>query len=213
MSETKSNANSKKHNIIILYVILFLSCTTLIVVNYITIRILSASRAYVNGESSYSKGQNKASRHLITYLYTEDEEHWKLFKEELKIPMGDRLARETLMQNGNDSIAKIGFRAGRNKEEDLDDLIWVFKNFNSVPFLKKAINEWANADKLVNQLLEKGIEINKRIKTEKLDQQTKHKITYEISVLCDNLDTAADTFSNIVGDGTREIKDNLIVLK
>ncbi|MDI5897155.1 sensor histidine kinase [Flavobacterium yafengii] len=211
MSEIKNYVNSKK-NIIILYIIMFSSCITLIILNYTTIRILSASRAYVNGESSYSKGQNKASRHLISYLYTENDKHWKLFEEELKIPLGDQVARVALSKNLDEDIVKRGFRAGKNKEEDLDDMIWIFKNFNSVPFLKKAIHKWENADELVNRLLKKGIEIHKKIETTKLDEQTKNKITSEINILCDNLDNSADNFSNIVGDGSREIKDHLIVL-
>lgn len=212
MTEIQNKTNSKNKNIVILYVILFFSCSSLIVINYITIRILSASRAYVYGESSYSKGQNIASRHLITYLYTENEKHWVLFNNELRIPLGDQLARVTLIKNNNDALAKIGFRVGKNKEEDLDDMIWIFKNFKSVPFLKEAINEWAKADELINQLHKRGIEIHKRITTEKLDESTKHKITSEISILCEKLTTTANEFSNIVGNGTRKIKDNLIVI-
>jgi K+-sensing histidine kinase KdpD len=212
MAEIKNNAKSKNHNIILLYIILFFSCTSLIVINYITIRILSASRAYINGESQYSKGQNKASRHLITYLYTENNKSWESFKKEISVPLGDQFARVALTKNLNDSITKIGFRAGRNKEGDLDDLIWVFKNFNSVPFLKKAILEWTNADESVNQLHTMGIEVHEKIKTKKLDLQTKHELSAEISLICEKLGAAADRFSNIVGDGTREIKDNLIVI-
>jgi signal transduction histidine kinase len=212
MTEIKNNSKSKNHNIILLYIILFFSCTSLIIINYITIRILSASRAYINGESHYSKGQNKASRHLITYLYTENNKSWKSFNDELSVPLGDQLARVALTKNLNDSIAKKGFRAGRNKEGDLDDLIWVFKNFNTVPFLKKAIYEWENADELVNQLHEMGVEVHKKIKSGKLDEQKKHELSSEISSLCEKLGAAADKFSNIVGDGTREIKDNLIVI-
>jgi signal transduction histidine kinase len=210
MTEIKNK--SKNHNIIILYIILFFSCTSLIIINYITIRILSASRAYINGESHYSKGQNKASRHLITYLYTENNKSWESFNEELSVPLGDQFARVALTRDLNDSIAKKGFRAGRNKEGDLDDLIWVFKNFNTVPFLKKAIYEWKNADEFVNELHKMGIEIHKKIKSGTLNEQKKHEISSEISSLCEKLGAAADKFSNIVGDGTREIKDNLIVI-
>ncbi|WP_268847185.1 sensor histidine kinase [Flavobacterium aestivum] len=212
MAEIKNHSKSKNHNIILLYIILFFSCTSLIIINYITITILSTSRAYINGESHYSKGQNKASRHLITYLYTENDKSWKSFNEELSVPLGDQLARIALTHNLDDSIAKKGFRAGRNKEGDLDDLIWVFKNFNTVPFLKRAIYEWKNADKLVNQLHEMGVEVHEKIKSGTLDEKTKHELSSKINSLCEKLGVAADKFSNIVGDGTREIKGILIVI-
>ncbi|MGZ9677466.1 hypothetical protein [Flavobacterium sp. GNP001] len=51
---------------------------------------MSVSRAYVNGESHYSKGQKDATRYLITYIYTKDSIQWKLFKEELSVPIGDQ---------------------------------------------------------------------------------------------------------------------------
>lgn len=212
MSKIKSGINSKSKNIIILYIVLFFSCASLIITNYITIRILSGSRAYVNGESSYSKGQNKASRHLITYLFTENDNHWKWFKEEIKIPLGDQKARIALINNLDDNIIKNGLRTAKNKEEDLDDMIWIFKNFHSVPFLNDAINEWTEADSIINQLLKKGNEIHNKIKSNTLDPQTKSQLSSEISIMCDQLSTNADNFSDIVGDGSREIKDNLIII-
>lgn len=212
MRKTKHKARPKKNNIILLYVILFFSCISLIIINYITIRILSASRAYVNGESHYSKGQNKASRHLITYLYTEDNKSWESFNTEISVPLGDLAAREAMTQNLNDSITKNGFRAGRNKEADLDDLIWVFKNFKSVPFLKKAISEWKEADGLVKRLQKKGFELHHKITSHQLDEQTRRQLLSEINVLCEKLGLVADQFSDTVGDGTREIKNNLIVI-
>ena len=72
MSESKIVGNFKLRNIFIPLIIVILSCSSLIVINYLTIKILSASRAYVNGESHYSKGQKDATRHLITYLFTKD---------------------------------------------------------------------------------------------------------------------------------------------
>src|SRR6187200_655879 len=84
-------------NVLILLSVIILSCTFLIFINFFTIKILSSNRAYVNGESHYSKGQKDAVRHLITYLHTQEEEQWKLFKEELKVPQGDGIARIALL--------------------------------------------------------------------------------------------------------------------
>ncbi|MGG7034557.1 MAG: sensor histidine kinase [Flavobacterium sp.] len=212
MSGIMNGKDLRKNNVMILFIILFFSCTSLIVINYITIRILSGSRAYVNGESQYSKGQNKASRYLITYLYTENEKDWELFKEEINVPLGDQVARNALVNNLDENFAKEGFRAGKNKEDDLDDMIWIFKNFKSVAFLKEAIAEWKNADELVNQLNEIGLDLHEKIRTGKLSEQTKLQFSSEISSHCEKLGMVADNFSNIVGDGTRKMKDYLIVI-
>lgn len=72
MSKLQALKNFRFPNVFILILVVFISCALLICINFFTIKILSANRAYVNGESHYSKGQKDASRHLITYLFTKD---------------------------------------------------------------------------------------------------------------------------------------------
>lgn len=59
-------------NIFIPLLVVTISCAFLIISNYFTIKILSASRSYINSESHYSKGQKDATRHLTIYLLTND---------------------------------------------------------------------------------------------------------------------------------------------
>ena len=72
MDKNKLTEKLKVPDIFMVMLMVLFSCAFLILINYFTIRILSASRAYVNGESQYSKGQKEASRHLVTYLYNND---------------------------------------------------------------------------------------------------------------------------------------------
>ncbi|MCC9070703.1 HAMP domain-containing histidine kinase [Flavobacterium sp. F-65] len=211
MPKTKIIENLKLPNVYILLLIVFLSCTLLIFINFFTIKILSANRAYVNGESHYSKGQKDAVRHLITYLYTADKEQWKLYKEELKVPQGDGIARILLLENGDINVIKNGLRDGRNHEKDLDDMIWLFRNFKSVSFLAKAINEWEKADHLVNRLAEIGKDIDEKIRSSTLKTEDQKDILNVISVISDKLTINEREFSNTLGEGTRAIKDLLIL--
>ncbi|MCR4034094.1 MULTISPECIES: sensor histidine kinase [Flavobacterium] len=172
--------------------------------------MLSASRAYVNGESHYSKGQKDASRHLITYLYTKNPNQWKLYLEELKIPQGDGTARITLLKAGDNKIARKGLLIGRNHEEDLDDIIWLFDNFKQVSYLSKAIEEWGKGDKLIFQLFVIGQEINAKINHKLLTLEDQKRYLKEISTISDQLTINQRNFSNILGEGTRKIKDLLI---
>jgi signal transduction histidine kinase len=210
MPKTKDLKYLKKPNIIILLVILF-SCSALIFINCFTIKILSGSRAYVNGESHYSKGQKDAVRHLITYLYTEDTAQWNLYKVELSVPQGDGNARISLTKNPNDTeTAKKGFRAGRNHEKDLEDLIWVFRNFKSIPFIHKAIVEWKQADALIEEINRIGNEIQKEIFNKSLTSASQNKFLSRLSEVSDKLTVNERNFSNTLGQGTREIRDYLI---
>ncbi|MNQ27615.1 Signal-transduction histidine kinase senX3 [compost metagenome] len=202
----------RSSNVFMLLIIVFLSCALLIFFNFFTIKILSANRAYVNGESLYSKGQKDGARHLITYIYTQDKAQWELFKKELKVPQGDGSARIALLNHADDTVIKNGFRAGRNKEEDLDDLIWLFRNFKNVPFLAKAIKEWEQGDNYVKLLAQIGEDVNQKMEISNLDQATKQKFLLEISVLSDKLTINERNFLNTLGQGTNMIKDLLIVI-
>lgn len=211
MSKLKIFKNLHLSNVYILLSIVFLSCALLIFVNFITIKLLSANRAYVNGESHYSKGQKDASRHLITYLYTKDQNQWRLYKEELKVPQGDAAARISLLKKGDNAIARRGFLIGRNHPDDIDDMIWLFINFKKVPFFAKAINEWEQADNLTFKLSLIGKQIDTKIKNNKLTSTDQQKFLQEISHVSDKLTINEREFSNSLGEGTRKIKDLLII--
>ncbi|MBE8725907.1 sensor histidine kinase [Flavobacterium hungaricum] len=210
MLKLQALKNFRFPNVFILILIVFISCALLICINIFTIKILSANRAYVNGESHYSKGQKDASRHLITYLYTKDPQQWKLYLEEIKVPQGDGIARITLLKAGDNQVARNGFLIGRNHEEDLDDVIWLFDNFKNVSFLSKAIDEWGKGDKLIFRLFVIGEQINAKIKRNILTPSDRQKFLHEISTISDSLTINERNFSNILGEGTRKIKGLLI---
>ena len=209
MSQTNFLQKLRSSNLFNLLIIVFLSCGLLIFINFFTIKILSASRAYVNGESHYSKGQKDAVRHLISYIYTQDIREWELYIEEIRVPQGDGIARIALLKDASDTVIKNGFKAARNKEEDLDDMIWLFKNFQKVPFMAKAIKEWGQADNLINQLSRFGNDVRIKVKTSKLDAATRNKMLLEISSLSNKLTVNERNFSNTLGEGTHMIKDLL----
>lgn len=211
MSKSHFFKNFRLPNVFILLLIVFISCALLIFINFFTIKILSANRAYVNGESHYSKGQKDASRHLITYLYTKEPNQWKLYKEELKVPQGDGIARKTLLKAGDNEVARQGFTTGRNHKDDLDDLVWLFVNFKQISFLAKAIHEWEQGDNLINELFIIGTQINAKIQHNILTATDQQKYLYQISDISDKLTINERNFSNTLGEGTRKIKSLLII--
>lgn len=197
-------------NVFVLLLIVFISCALLICINFFTIKTLSANRAYVNGESHYSKGQKDASRHLITYLYTQDPQQWKLYLEELKVPQGEGLARITMMKAGDNKIARQALLVGRNHEADLDDIIWLFDNFKQIPFLAKAIHEWEQGDNLIYELFVIGTQIHAKITHNSLTSQEQRNFLEQIGTISEKLTINERNFSNTLGEGTRKIKDLLI---
>jgi signal transduction histidine kinase len=209
--EKFNNKNSFKFSsVFILLVVIVISCTFLIFLNGFTIKVLSASRAYVNGESHYSKAQKDAVRHLLTYLYTLDKSQWNLYLKEMKVPLGDGKARVGLMNNYSIDKIKQGFLEGRNSYKDLDDIIWLFKNFNTVPFLNKAIREWEEGDRLINELYAIGNKVNDKITKYNLSIVDRQNMLLEISDISEKLTVNERNFSNTLGEGTHVFKNYLI---
>ncbi|KFC59968.1 histidine kinase [Flavobacterium gilvum] len=127
--------------------------------------------------------------------------------------MGDGAARVALLSNNvSDETIKKYFRAGRNSEDDLDNLIWLFRNFKDVPFLAKAIGEWEEGDKMIKELLDFGNEINRSESVSNMDTEVKQKILLQLSIISNKLTVNERNFSNTIGEGTRTIKDVLIII-
>lgn len=211
MSKRLFLKNFRLPNVFVLLLIVFITCALLICINFFTIKILSANRAYVNGESHYSKGQKDASRHLITYLYTKEPIQWQQYIQELKVPQGDAIARKTLLKVGDNEVARLGFTTGRNHKDDLDDLVWLFVYFKEVSFLAKAIHEWEQGDNLINELFIIGTQINAKIQRNTLTAIDQQKFLTQISNISDKLTINERNFSNTLGEGTRKIKSLLII--
>lgn len=129
-----------------------LSCGILGTVNYYTSKTTSALRAYVNGESYYSKGQKDASRQLAFYLIDPDIRFYKQFKKDISIPLGDSIARVNLQKGGHIDTIRAGFIQAKNHPSDAEEMIWLFKNFENVSFMAEAIRIWTEADGLISEL-------------------------------------------------------------
>ena len=79
----------KHKNVSILFVLVFAASAILIFINFYTIKTTSAVRAYINGESEYSKRQKDALLYLLTYIQTEDQQYWNKFEASLDMPIGE----------------------------------------------------------------------------------------------------------------------------
>jgi signal transduction histidine kinase len=212
MLKIKNTSDSQLYTIVIPLAIVIASCSLLILVNFFTIKILSASRAYVNGESHYSKAEKDGTRHLTTYLFTKDLQDWIAFKREIKVPLGDRAARISLLNNHSMEEVKKGFIAGRNDKEDLEAMIWLFKNFKNIPFFKKAISKWTDADNSIDKLVLLGNEIHQRTVKNEIDLTEKKILLSRINNIAAKLSISQSEFSDALGDGTRAIKNYLLLV-
>lgn len=191
-------------------VITIVSCTVLILFNYYTIKILSATRSYVNSESYYSKGHNKAVNHLILFLYTQEEHYWQQFNADLTINFEIEKARIALQKGEKIKIIKNALINGKNSSEDVNDMIWLFKTFQSVPFFEKAMKHWERGDKLNQKLMWLGKNIYLKSKQNGFSDVDRSQQVLAINIISSEISKNQDAFSQCFGDGTRTTKKYLI---
>ncbi len=109
--------------------------------------VLSSARAYVGGESLYSKGQKNAVRWLALYMRTGEEADWQRHLDALAIPLGDRVAQLELEKpHGDDAVIRRGLLQGGNDPDDIDLLINFYRLFRHAPLVSDAVDTWAAAD-------------------------------------------------------------------
>ncbi len=121
------------------------------------IGVLSATRAYVGGESLYSKGQKSAVHALEHYLRSGDESSWRRFQDSLAIPLGDRQAQLELEKPAPDYAAvQRGLLSGGNDPADVQSLIVFYRLFRHVPLVADALDTWAAADQEIVHLQDLG---------------------------------------------------------
>ncbi len=112
--------------------------------------ILSSGRAYIEGESLWSKAHNESIYFLYRYSQTARQEDYDRSMAALAVPIGDQFARVELEKpNPNLDTVRAGMLQGKAHPSDVDNAILLFRFFRSVPLIAKAIDYWAEADDLM----------------------------------------------------------------
>jgi len=183
-----------------------LASAGIIVVNIYCVKILSGARAYVNGESQYSKGQKDASTYLINYIALHNKADYFAFKNSIAIPKGDHAARIALTTLPVDyKVVKEGLLAGRNHPEDIDNMIWLFETFKKVAMFKKAIEIWTEGDGMIHDLDQTGASAHAEIMKGTMSEDEKKSMIAAINRNSAALTIKEEAFSDTLGDISRQI--------
>lgn len=190
--------------------IVVLASAAMIVTNYYTIKILNSTRAYINGESQYSKGQKDASAHLINYIYLGNPADYTAFEKYISIPEGDHIARNAL-KGGDLQSARKGFLQAMNHPDDIDDMIWFFGAFKNVALFNRAVGIWVAGDAMVDQLRETGTQAQQKIVAGKISAAEKKAMIESINNISGGLTIKERDFSDTLGVLCRIIKSYIFI--
>lgn len=169
--------------------------------------VLSSVRAYVSGESHWSKAQKEAVIHLNVYARTHDESHYQKFLDAIEVPLGDKLARIQLQSsNPNLSLAKQGLIKGKNNPDDVQGMIYLFQIFEHTGLLKPSINYWTQGDQLIDKILALAQTLQQHISNGQATLAIVNPLIEQINQLSFDLTTAEDAFSNAVSVASRQVQ-------
>ena len=177
-----------------------------------SVDILSAVRAYVGGESLWSKGQKDAVYHLDRYIGTRDLVDYLRFQNALSVPLGDRQARIALEQDPPDlDAARLGFLAGGNHPDDVDGMIQLFLRFRRVSFMAEAITIWAAADDQLAELSTLAKVVHERIQAGDTGSPELQVLVGTLPELNERLTELEELFSATLGRASRTARQLVLV--
>ena len=120
---------------------------------YTALAVQSGVRAYVAGESQWSKSEKDAFIQLMRYAESGDETAYAEFQTQMSVPLGDHAARLAMAGSELDRDAAVaGLLAGRNSIDDIPMMIRLFRWGGGLPYMRDAIAIWTEADPAILEL-------------------------------------------------------------
>jgi GGDEF domain-containing protein len=124
--------------------------TLMLMLSLISVLVISGLRAYVYGQARWGIGEHRAVEQLRRYAVDGDEATYQRYRDNLAVPLGDRLARLQLQRLHPDyALARRGLLAGGNAPADVTGLIVLFRLLNWQPLMAHAVAVWSSADSLI----------------------------------------------------------------
>jgi len=166
--------------------------------------LLSSMRAYVGGESLWSKAQKDAVFHLQNYASTRSPHELSQFRAEIAVPLGDHEAR-TEMDKPNPDIRKVrqGFVRGGNHIDDVDGMFNLYRRFRWVSFMQRAIGAWKAGDRYIVQLDDAATQLQRAIELPASSPAQIESLLVEISLINEKLTPIENQFVDALSEASR----------
>jgi diguanylate cyclase (GGDEF)-like protein len=180
-------------------IVLFL----LILANF-SFGLLSSARAYVGGESLWSKSQKDAVFHLQKYAVSRTSEELRQFRADMAVPLGDHEVRLE-MDKPTPDLDKVrqGFIRGGIHPDDVDGMFHLYRRFGRISFMQRAVQAWRAGDRYIVQLDEAGTLLQREIESGSPSAEKVQSLLAEISGINDNLTPIENQFVGALSDASR----------
>ncbi len=192
--------NTHRRRFAVLCAIFVALTVSVVSTSVLAIISIDVGRAYVTGEGQYSKAQKSALIRLQQFVYTGDLARYGEFREFLKVPLGDRQAREALDRPVPDyAAARLGFLAGNIPAPDIFRMSLAYVYLKQWAPIARAADTWRKADECIAALLNLGETVRTEI-GEKHNTDAAPALTREISTIDRQLTSLESEFGANIRD-------------
>lgn len=184
----------------------------MLVIATASLDILSGCRAYVEGESVWSKAQKDAVFHLLRYAETGNTQHYERYAAAVAIPLGVQIARIEMGKPDMDAkVVEAGFLRARGHPDDVGSAIRLFRTFRNVDYIERVVDIWTQGDALVAELVKVAESMHRSIAAGDRSAEALQPFLRRIHEINDTLTPLEDDFSYTLGEATRYTKKVLLV--
>ena len=184
----------------------------LIIANF-SLGMLSSVRAYVGGESLWSKAQKDAVFHLQNYARDHNPGEIALFRNNIDIPLGDHQARLEMDEpNPNLPVVRQGFLRGGIHPDDIDGMVSLYRRLKWVSYMQRAVLAWDAADQGIARLELAGGALQREVESANPHPAEVQRLLKEISAVNEQLTPIEIQFVNALSDASRATYQSLQLL-
>lgn len=175
--------------------------------------VLSSIRAFVEGEGLWSKAQKNALQSLYQYALTGDESFYDAFTLHLRVPYGDRRARQELESPTPDMrIVREGFQQGGIHPDDIDGVVNLMRTFGWLPAVREAMATWRLGDERIDALANEAQTLHRLMGETGRNEAAIAEVLKRVERLNSELTELEIRFSSVLGAGSRQLERALFVL-
>ncbi|WP_248323601.1 MULTISPECIES: EAL domain-containing protein [unclassified Caballeronia] len=170
-----------------------------------SLAIMSSVRAYIGGESTWSKGQKDAVFYLARYAQTGDEQAFRQYEDAIAYPLSLKRARLALDRpNPNVPEARAALLASGVYPADVGAVIWVFRTFRRASYFQEAVAYWTAGDLLVDQLTDAGRKLRDAVRSGPAARGEVESLTNEVWNINGSIAPISRAFADVLGSAFRQ---------
>lgn len=173
---------------------------------------LTAVRAFVYGESVWSKAQKDSAYYLKRMGITKSEEDFASYNKSLFVPRECRVARlELYKENPNHDLIVRGFINGKIHPDEVGPILHMISAFSWLEHIEAALQTWKEADEILQEF-EKNAELfHSEVMAANPDRVKIQELSSKLDSLNFELGKAEDRFSDALQQGARWLESVVFI--